>query len=262
MLFNNQDGTFSEFTDEMPVDMHNLYTSGVAHADYDGNGFSDLLIVAERVPAQHGRPTVPGHPILYRNEGNGNNWATIRLQGTTSNRDAIGARVTMEASGLAQTKEVYAGSSHLSTASTWLTFGLATRAQIDRVLVQWPGGALEAFSGVPLNTTSVLVEGEGTVTAVAAEESSVLPENVVLYANYPNPFREATTIRFDLPKRSWVSLDLYDVFGRRVARLAEGGMSAGSHGIRVAGDGLASGVYTYRLQVDTALHSGTLLVIK
>ena len=262
MLFSNGDGTFAEFTEQMPVNMRDLYTSGVAHADYDQNGFIDLVIVTETVPAQHGRPMAPGHPILYRNEGNENNWITIRLRGTTSNRDAIGARVTMEAGGMVQTKEIYAGSSHLSTESAWLTFGLASNTRIDRVTVRWPGGETEVFTTVPINASTVLVEGEGRATSVENDDSVELPGEVALYQNFPNPFSETTTIHFELREPMFVSLQLYDVFGRGVAMLSEGSLAAGSHRIRVDAGGLASGLYMYRLQTAAALHTGTLLVIK
>lgn len=268
LLFNNRDAgpntgpTFSEFSDHLPLDLRDRYTSGVAHADYDQNGFTDLLIVAEHVPAQHGRPSAPGHPILYRNEGNANHGVTLRLQGTTVNRDAIGARVQVEAGGRVQTREVYAGSSHLSTESAWLTFGLGTETQVTRVVVYWPGGGGEAFTEIPVDATTTLVEGTGEALAVAVQPSA-LPEDEGLWLTvYPNPFAGRATIHLDVPEPVQASLRLYDVFGRWVATLREGPMAAGAYQIRLEADGLAGGVYVYRLQTARHLHTGTMVVLK
>jgi len=106
-------GRFQEFTDQMPIDLSREFSSGVAHGDYDGNGFSDLLVIREEVPAHNGRARTSGHPVLLRNQGNGNNWVSFSLEGSQSNRDAVGARVTVHAQDLGQSREVYAGSSHL-----------------------------------------------------------------------------------------------------------------------------------------------------
>ena len=171
--------------------------------------------------------------------------------------------MTVEAGDLVQTKEIYAGSSHLSTPSAWLTFGLAANTQIDRVTVRWPGGEAEAFTTVPINAPTALVEGEGTVvTSIAMEDPVELPGEVARLQNFPNPFSETTTIHFELREPMFVLLQLYDVFGRRVAMLKEGALAAGSHRIRVDAGGLASGLYTYRLQTAAALHTGILLVVK
>lgn len=262
MLFNRGDGTFQNFSDQLPINMENLYTSGVVHADYDQNGFTDVVVVAETVPPQHGRPEAPGDAILYRNEGNSNHWVTLRLQGTTSNRDAIGARVTVVAAERAQTKEIYSGSSHLSTESAWLTFGLADASHIDSVMVHWPGGEREVFSNVPINRASVLVEASGQPAPVATEDQQALPHTIRLVRNYPNPFSESTTIVFELDAPMIVSLTLYDVLGQRVAQLEEGLLEAGGHDIHIRGQNLASGLYTYRLDTPTGGYTGTLMVVR
>jgi hypothetical protein len=259
MLFSNGNGTFGEFTDDMPRNLSDLYTSGVIHGDYDQNGFSDILIVTEHVPAQHGRPIAPGDPVLYRNEGNSNNWITLRLRGTTSNRTAVGARVTVEASGLVQTKEIYAGSSHLSTQSPWLTFGLASNTQVDAVTVRWPGGELEAFITIPINTFTLIVEGAGTV---GNEDPGASSQTPTLHSNIPNPFTGTTLLSYTLPRAEYVRLAVYDLLGREVSVLVDEAMPAGRHGVPFIYNGLPSGIYLYRLEAGSTTQTRRMLHVQ
>jgi hypothetical protein len=88
---------------------------------------------------------------------------------------------------------------------------------------------------------------ETTVTSVA-EETSGRTGGIFLAPSAPNPFRESTTIRFRLPASAHVKLSVYDVAGREVARLVDDVRSAGAHEVTLRPEGLASGVYTYRLE--------------
>lgn len=85
----------------------------------------------------------------------------------------------------------------------------------------------------------------GTDNVVASEERLMGFE---LFQNYPNPFNSGTQVRYQVPAVSTVTLVVYDVLGRRVATLAEGRISAGSHVAEFDGTGLASGVYLCRLE--------------
>ncbi len=169
LFFGSSDGQFDELSEQLPIDLTNDYSSAVVHGDFDSNGFSDILIVREQVPAHNGRPETSGKAILLKNQGNTNNWAALDLVGTQSNRDAIGARVFLHAQELSQSKEVYAGSSHLSTESRRLTFGLGNKTSVTGVVVQWPSGSSELFSGIGVNALTVLVEGEGNPILAAIE---------------------------------------------------------------------------------------------
>jgi hypothetical protein len=83
--------------------------------------------------------------------------------------------------------------------------------------------------------------------AAFGKQAHTVPDEFSLEANYPNPFRTSTQIRFALPKAVEVSLEVYDMLGRRVARLAKRQMEAGFHRARLDGSDLSSGVYVYRL---------------
>jgi len=78
-------------------------------------------------------------PSLYRNEGGTrNHWLTLRLKGTRSNRDAIGARVEIQADGKTQVGEVRSGGSYLSHSDMRLHFGLGAASRVDRQTWQMP----------------------------------------------------------------------------------------------------------------------------
>jgi len=99
------------------------------------------------------------------------------------------------------------------------------------------------------------------VTSVEDEAASV-PSEFSLWQNYPNPFNPSTTIRFDLPKSSFVTLQVYDLLGNEVATLVNEFRLAGSHKIDWTVRGLPSGLYFYRLQAGVFVDTKKLVVMK
>ena len=156
MLFNRGDGTFANHTSDMPTNLASRSTSGVAAGDYDNDGFMDIVVAADAYRDD------PGGPTIFHNLGNDNHWLTIKLRGTVSNRDAVGARVRVTAGGMTRTKEVYAGMSFLSQDSMWLTFGLGSSDSVETVEVRWPRGLVETIKDVPSDQAITLVEGENS----------------------------------------------------------------------------------------------------
>ncbi|PZS05080.1 MAG: hypothetical protein DLM70_07165, partial [Chloroflexi bacterium] len=115
----------------------------VAVADYDGDGSLDMFV------ANYGQP-----PLLYRNVGrsSANRWVRLKLEGTESNRSAVGARVTVFAHGMRpQTREVQIGQGLGSCDDTALHFGLGTAAEIELVRIRWPSGRKQTLRGVQFN---------------------------------------------------------------------------------------------------------------
>ncbi len=94
------------------------------------------------------------------------------------------------------------------------------------------------------------------------DDRPILPSSLALYQNYPNPFNPITTIRFDLSVRSKVSIDIYNILGRKVATVVDRELSAGRHEVEFDGAGLASGVYFYRLMAGGAVRTKKMLLIK
>ena len=117
---------------------------GLATADFDNDG--DLDIVINNNPGDSGRPELARATVLRNNVGERRNWLAVDARGTQSNRDGVGALVTVEAGGEKFTRLVTAGSSFASQQSARLYFGLGDHAQVDVVTVRWPSGRIEKFT--------------------------------------------------------------------------------------------------------------------
>jgi Tfp pilus assembly protein PilF/peroxiredoxin len=119
--------------------------------DLDRDGDPDLAVMAARQAPQL---------RVFRNDAVLRGAAlAVRLTGTASNRDAVGARVTVETDTLRRTKLVTAGSGFVSQHSKELLFGLGDSRQIRRVTVVWPSGRTQSFEGVTIGQRLGLVEG-------------------------------------------------------------------------------------------------------
>jgi len=98
---------------------------------------------------------------LLRNEGgNRNNWLRIKLVGTRSNRDGIGARVHIMAEGDTQVAEVKSGSSYASCSDKRLLFGLGQRRCVDGIKIWWPSGIIQELENIPCNQTITITENK------------------------------------------------------------------------------------------------------
>jgi hypothetical protein len=103
-------------------------------------------------------------PMLLVNEAkSGNHWLGMRLMGTVSNRDAIGARVTLHGSKRSWVDEVRSGSSYNSSNDLRLHFGLGAETKLSGVEVRWPNGKREMFVAPEVDRIVQIVEGKGTV---------------------------------------------------------------------------------------------------
>ena len=124
---------------------------GLAYGDFDRDGDLDLLMTTNNGPA-----------YLFRNDQTGGNKSIrIRLVGTKSNRDAIGARVRIFHGETSQSRLVKGGSSYLSQSELPLTFGLGKREKIDRLVIDWPGGATEEHKNLAAGRAYECVESKG-----------------------------------------------------------------------------------------------------
>jgi enediyne biosynthesis protein E4 len=123
---------------------------GAAYADIDDDGALDVLITTNGGPA-----------YLFHNEGGQNHSLRVRLQGTKSNRDGIGAVVRVTAAKDQQWQTVHSGSSYLSQSELTLTFGLGDKTKADAIEVQWPSGQLDKLSNIPAGQTITIQEGKG-----------------------------------------------------------------------------------------------------
>ena len=124
---------------------------GLAYADFDRDGDLDVLITTNNGPA-----------FLYRNDQlSGTRSIRLYLVGTKSNRDAIGARVRLTASGVTQSRMVKSGSSYLSQSEFALTFGLGKQDKAERLVIDWPNGRTEEFKNLSAGRSYRCVEEKG-----------------------------------------------------------------------------------------------------
>ena len=127
---------------------------GAAYADINNDGRPDLLL------ATNGGPV-----YLFRNEtqsgASANRSLRIKLVGTKSNRDGIGAVVRLTAGGETQTQMLRSGSSYLSSSELILTFGLAQNDKADTIEIRWPSGQVDRLSNVQAGKTITATEGKG-----------------------------------------------------------------------------------------------------
>ena len=149
---NNGDGTFSPVGESEGFVHGNKIKYSAAVADYNNDGFPDIFIAVSG--ERHSAAT----SLLYKNLGNTNHWVTFQLIGTQSNRDGIGARITVSSGGKTQVREVIAGSSYLAQSSPWPTFGLGKSEHIDNLTVRWPSGIVQTFDDVPIDQKVIIKE--------------------------------------------------------------------------------------------------------
>jgi hypothetical protein len=123
---------------------------GLAVGDYDNDGDPDVLLL-----------TVGEPPRLLRNDGgNRNRWLGVRLVGTRSGRDAVGARVAVTAGGRTRVRALVGGASYLTVSDPRLLFGLGSSLRVDSIEVRWPSGHLDRLGPVETDRYLTVTEGQ------------------------------------------------------------------------------------------------------
>jgi hypothetical protein len=171
LLFRNKGkGNFENVTDKVGSALHQpVVGRGAAYLDFDNDGDLDLIITTSDGPAK----------LLRNDNGNQNDMLRVRTIGTRSNRDGIGAKITVKTSkGMHLFEMVKSGSSYLSQSEMPLTFGLGKPDDGKTVSLDivWPSGKKESISDIKPNQTITIREGSGIVSATPIKVT--LPQTV------------------------------------------------------------------------------------
>ena len=103
---------------------------------------------------------------------------------------------------------------------------------------------------------------EATASVSVANESTGLPTEFALNQNYPNPFNPTTTISFDVPATSEITITVYDILGRQVETLVNESMAAGRHTVQMDGSSLTSGLYIVRMRTGNRVFERSIVLMK
>jgi hypothetical protein len=104
--------------------------------------------------------------------------------------------------------------------------------------------------------------GGDSTTQGINEPLPIIPDKIILTQNYPNPFNASTIIKFSLPHEANVSLEVYDILGRKVVSLVEAKLAAGSHEVTWSAADLPSGLYFYRLKAGDFTQTRKMMLVK
>ena len=167
LLFeNNGQGVFTEVSQEANLASagRRIYRSAI-FADYNGDGWVDVYVVNNGEKSYDASEDRTG--VLLRNQcRNGNHWFTLRLEGTRSNRDALGSRVFITAGGKTQVQELVSGSGYFSSNARELYFGLGRAEKVETLEIHWPSGDVETFHNFPADQIVKIKEGSGSARVV------------------------------------------------------------------------------------------------
>jgi len=147
---NNRNGAFENVSSAL-ADLPPESRRGAAFGDINNDGMVDVVVINVGSPPS----------LLLNTSSNTNHRVLFQLQGTKSNRMAIGARVTVKAGDLVQMNEVRAGGSYLSQNDPRLHFGLGQQSRMAKVEVRWPSGSTEVLNDLPADFIYTIVEGRG-----------------------------------------------------------------------------------------------------
>jgi hypothetical protein len=153
LYHNNGNGTFTDISDNAGPGITAVSSArGLAVGDLWNDGRLSAVISNMNAP-----------PMLLVNDvRNRNHWIAFHAIGSKSNRDGIGAKISVKAGARTLVDEVRSGSSYVSNSDMRVHFGLGSATKIDWVQVRWPSGLLERFENLPVDSIHTLKEGSGT----------------------------------------------------------------------------------------------------
>ncbi|MEL6670619.1 MAG: FG-GAP-like repeat-containing protein [Bacteroidota bacterium] len=214
---------------------------GGAWGDLNGDGAPDLMVANPN----------EGHEV-FANTHQGGNWLALHLEGSSSNRSAIGARVEIFYEGHGyQMDQLTAGSGYAGQSQTDLHFGLGMADMADYVQVHWPTGKREGFTQLAANQRHQLVEGQGE----QLEETSWQ-----IVRLFPSPAKDQVQLDLLCPTPGSLSAHLFNAQGQVLQTWDAIPLAPGSHEIPLQLQPHPGGVYFLHLSVNQIEHSIPILI--
>jgi hypothetical protein len=222
----------------------------------DTVGLETSASVYDRLPLTVPELTIPRKDIAFKIQKIENGTAPVRLH-IFSEKETFGVPSD---SGYIVVAYIADGEHRLiDGADNEITFSLAGPGLLSAERVQAVDGIAEVtYYPSGSGSVSITASADGlesatlnkVITGIAEGDPFTLPDEFALRENYPNPFNPATTIRYELPVASRVSLKIFDILGREVAVLVDDYMSAGIYDVQFDASSLPSGLYIYRLETE------------
>ena len=220
LLYNDGDGTFTAAPPDNGMDLWTGQSIEWTAHDFNNDGWIDI-IGGGALHYNNGDgtfshdPNAPGNgPIgdlnndgfldicngggYQRNNGNSNNWIRINPQGTISNRDAIGARVSITSALGTQIRDIRSGDGFSHMSFIGAHFGLGTDPEVEEVSIHWPNGTVESYKNPAINTTHVMVQSTTTMVAEAGGVS---------FSISPNPAEDVIMLAGTEPNLNYAVID-------------------------------------------------------
>jgi photosystem II stability/assembly factor-like uncharacterized protein len=213
------------------------------------------------------------HPVVFRSTNGGISWSDFELPDTalaegirfaSDFRTGIvfGVRMITDTTGSANAAGIFV-SRTTNAGDSWLNQSFAdspnVRMPVGSAILSSHEMFLSGGSGI---SSAFIYHTTNGGTAFTLPEESLRPTAITLSQNYPNPFNPSTTIRYVLPHSSQVTLSVYNTLGQQVAQLVNEQQQAGYHDAVFRGEGLASGVYFYRIQAGDFSTTKKLMLVK
>jgi hypothetical protein len=248
---NNGDQTFSVVSEGAPL--HSMEAGyGVVTFDADQDGRQDIYL------ANYGLQAANQYFVNVTPDDN--RWLQLKLEGQSSNRSAVGARVFVHAGGSVRTDAVVAGYGWASQNSPVLHFGLGQLDTVDLLTIHWPSGWIDSFPMVPANQLLSIMEGDANEPPVATPTPA--GPAPLQWETGTGPDGRSVWIRATCPEAiPFLEILMTDLQGRLYHREKYGQLPAGwTTSLSIPGVGLPAGMYLVSFRTDQAMETSRVLI--
>ena len=205
---NDGNGSFTDVSISMGFSDASQYR-GSAFGDLDNDGLLDIILIPTNGNEPPDTGAVRKVKLYYNVTQNDNNWIKFRLKGVLSNSNGYGAHVYLyDNSGRIQLRECDGGSSHASSNSPFIHFGIGTASAVDSVVIFWPNGLVQTIYDPGINQLHSVTEGQ----MITAAHSEIWDATLEVF---PNPFVNEFHLRLpSLEERVGIRIEISTTDGR------------------------------------------------